>query len=103
MGMVLPEPVVSETMVWRALARRVKGNRRCSPVLVRLALDGDPLSGNPPRHEVAAVKSGQCHAFGPGPDPVDLELGLLTRDPHEQLLETVLLVGLVAALAADHG
>lgn len=78
------------------------------PVLVALALDGDPLSRGPPRDEVdsdvPAVEAGQRLAFRPvrpAPDPVDLELGLLKRDAHEQLLEPASLLGFVPALGAD--
>ena len=91
----------AEELVDLALAEGV-------PVVVALALDGDPFPRSAPRHEVdpdvAAVESGQRLAFGPvgpAPDVVDLEFGPLARDPHEQLLEPPPLLGLVAAVVAD--
>ena len=64
------------------------------PIFVALALDGDPLTRGPPRYEidsdVSTVEAGQSLALrpvGPAPDFANLELGLLKRDPHEQLFE----------------
>ena len=78
------------------------------PLVVALALDGDPLAGGPPCDEVdadvAPVESGQflpLRPVRPAPDRIDLELGPLKCDPHEQLLEPAALLGLVAALGAD--
>ena len=91
----------AQKLVDLALAQRV-------PVVVTLALNGDPLTGCSPRDQihahVAAIQAGQRFALGPigpAPDLVDLKFGLLKREPHEQLLEPAALLGLVAALVAD--
>ena len=91
----------AEKLVDTALAKHM-------PVVVALALDGDPLAGGSPRHEidpnVSSVEPSQRLALGPvgpAPDPVDLEFRFLKRDPHEQLFEPASLLGLVAALFAD--
>ena len=77
-------------------------------LVVALALDRHPFPARPPSYEVdpdvPAVEAGQLLALrpvGPAPDPVDLEFGLLPRDPHEQLLEPAALFGLIATLGAD--
>jgi len=78
------------------------------PVVVALALNRDPVAQGAPRDKidthVAAIEAGKCFTLGPvGPKPdfVDLEFGLLKRDPHEQLLEPAPLLELVAAPIAD--
>ena len=78
------------------------------PTLVALALDGDPLACGSPCDEVysnvSAVETGQrltLGPVGPAPDPVDLELGLLKRNAHEQMLEPAPLLRLVPAVGPD--
>ena len=77
-------------------------------MVVALALDGDPLAGDPSADEIDAdistVEAGQALPLGPvrpTPNRIDLEFGLLQRKTHEQLLEPAALLGLISALGTD--
>ena len=78
------------------------------PVVVALALDGHQAAvaalGDEVDADVAAVAAGEPLPVGPvrpAVDVRDLELGLLEREPHDELLEPAPLLGFVARFAPD--
>ena len=80
------------------------------PLVVALALDGDPLSGralcDQVDPDVTSVEPCQRFALGPigpAPDFYDLEFRLLQRDAHEELFEPPSFLRLVPAFVADSG